>query len=230
MIQLQSLTGMRPGELCIIRSLDIDTAGKTWKYRPAKHKTQHHEHERIVDLGPKARAVLEKYLEPDLTAYLFSPAEAAEALRRLRHKTSAAGDTGLDSANVEGERAPGDHYTPTSYRRAIARACAAAFPPPNRLARQRVQANGRKKKATRWETRAEWRHRLGPEAWAELRAWERKHRFHPHQLRHTAATRWRKEFGSDAALVLLGDRTTRMIDVYAEKDREKAAQIMERIG
>src|SRR4030095_2612984 len=75
-----------------------------------------------------------------------------------------------------------------------------------------------------------WRKRLGSEAWAELIVWEKKNRFHPHQLRHTAATRWRAEFGAEATLVLLGDRTTRMVDIYGEKDRATSAKIMEKCG
>lgn len=50
-------------------------------------------------------------------------------------------------------------------------------------------------------------------------------RWHPHQLRHTAATSWRREHGPEAALTLLGDKTTRMIDVYAEKDHQTAMRI-----
>jgi integrase len=235
MIELQTLTGMRPGEMCVMRGVDIDTTGKTWRYRPGKHKTAHHGHERVVDLGPQAREIVAKFLKPDLRAFIFSPADAAEARRQLRHEqrrtpTNCGNAPAVESEDVERDREPGDHYTPTSYRRAIARACAEAFPPPKRLQRQRVAANGRKKKATRWETRAEWRKRLGSEAWAELIVWEKKNRFHPHQLRHTAATRWRAEFGAEATLVLLGDRTTRMVDIYGEKDRATSAKIMEKIG
>lgn len=51
-----------------------------------------------------------------------------------------------------------------------------------------------------------------------------------HQLRHTASTAARKAFGAEAALLLLGDRSTRMIDVYAEKDQEKAIQVVAKIG
>jgi len=49
-------------------------------------------------------------------------------------------------------------------------------------------ANGRKSKATRFETRKEWCTRLDAEASAELHACEKAHRFHPHRLRHSAAT------------------------------------------
>jgi integrase len=39
MVQLQLHTGMRPGEVVMIRAIDIDTAGKVWFYHPGTHKT-----------------------------------------------------------------------------------------------------------------------------------------------------------------------------------------------
>jgi len=54
--------------------------------------------------------------------------------------------------------------------------------------------------------------------------------FHPHQIRHTAATRIRKEFGLDAARAVLGQRTLAMADEYAELDAAKAAQAAEKLG
>ncbi|MCA9110073.1 MAG: hypothetical protein KDA52_09015 [Planctomycetaceae bacterium] len=43
MIQLQQLTGMRPGEVLIMRPCDITmTTDGVWKYRPEAHKTEHH--------------------------------------------------------------------------------------------------------------------------------------------------------------------------------------------
>ena len=54
--------------------------------------------------------------------------------------------------------------------------------------------------------------------------------WHPHQLRHNAATLWRKTYGPDVALTLLGDKTTRMVDVYAEKDHEAAMRVVAQIG
>jgi integrase len=229
MVELQALTGMRPGEVCGMRGCEITTPkDKTWHYSPAQHKTAHHGHTRIIDLGPRAREIVARFLKPDLQAHLFSPAEA-EATRR--EKLHAQRTTPQFEGNTPGQihRRFNGRYTVTNYRKAIQRACDRAFPPPKDLARQRVQANGRKKKATRLESDAEWRKRLG-DRWAEVVTWRDKQQFHPHQLRHTAATRWRKEFGADAALVLLGDKTTRMIDVYAEKDREAATRIMEKIG
>jgi integrase len=51
-----------------------------------------------------------------------------------------------------------------------------------------------------------------------------------HQLRHMAATQARKEFGAEAALLVIGDKSTRMADLYAEKDLERTKQIIEKIG
>ena len=55
MVELQLRTGMRPGELCAMRTRDIDTRGDVWTYRPLQHKNAHHGHERVVLLGPRAR-------------------------------------------------------------------------------------------------------------------------------------------------------------------------------
>jgi integrase len=76
MIRLQLLTGMRPGEVCIMRGIDFDTTGELWQYRPHIHKTAHHGHQRIVYLGPKAQEIVKPFLKTDLEQYLFSPAEA----------------------------------------------------------------------------------------------------------------------------------------------------------
>lgn len=87
MVRLQRLTGMRPGEVTEIRTRDINTDGEVWVYRPAEHKTEHHDQEREVPLGPQAQQVLRPWLSTDLEASLFSPAAAEEkrnAVRRAR--------------------------------------------------------------------------------------------------------------------------------------------------
>ena len=118
-----------------------------------------------------------------------------------------------------------------NYYRAVADGCDGANPPPPDLARQRVPARGRKaKRSTRWETRAEWKARLGPERWAELLAWREEHRWHPHQLRHAAGSRLRKEFGVEAAQVILGHKTLSVTELYAEKNVEAARRIMAAVG
>jgi integrase len=54
--------------------------------------------------------------------------------------------------------------------------------------------------------------------------------WHPHQLRHRAATNIRKEFGLEAAQHVLGHHSTRMAEIYAERDANAARQIAAKIG
>ena len=55
-------------------------------------------------------------------------------------------------------------------------------------------------------------------------------RWHPHQLRHAAATRLRREFGLDVTRAVLGHSTPVVTEVYAELDAAKAAEAMGRVG
>ncbi len=54
--------------------------------------------------------------------------------------------------------------------------------------------------------------------------------WHPHQLRHTAATELRRQYGLDAAQVVLGHSGARITEVYAAVDSAKARAIMAQIG
>jgi integrase len=90
MVRLQLLTSFRPGEICILRTCDLDVTGKVWIYRPKSHKTQHHGHERLIFIGPKGQELLRPWLRPELEAYVFSPVASEEARnteRRLGRKT-----------------------------------------------------------------------------------------------------------------------------------------------
>jgi integrase len=44
MARLQLYTGMRPGEVVVMRSIDLDTSGKVWLYRPGSDRGPHGEH------------------------------------------------------------------------------------------------------------------------------------------------------------------------------------------
>ena len=59
MIELQRLTGMRSGEVAMMRTCDLDMSGKVWIYTPERHKAEHHGKERRIPLGPKAQEVVE---------------------------------------------------------------------------------------------------------------------------------------------------------------------------
>jgi integrase len=196
MVELQRLTGMRPGEVCTMRTIDVDTSGRIWIYTPESHKTEHHGRERRIYIGPTAQTILRPWLRAELTAYLFSPAES-EAERRAEQR--AARKTRVQPSQQNRRRpkprkAPGPKYTPESYRQAIKYGIRAA----NREAK-RIGA--------------------GP-----IPHW------HPHQLRHSAATRLRREFGLDVARAVLGHSSPVVTEVYAELDGAKAAEAMERVG
>jgi integrase len=49
MLEVQRLTGMRPGELCGMRPGDIDRAGDVWIFRPGSHKMEHKGRLRAVE-------------------------------------------------------------------------------------------------------------------------------------------------------------------------------------
>lgn len=75
-LRFMSLTGCRPSEACAMRPLDIDRSDPVWAYKPGSHKTEHHERDRVILIGPQAQAILAPYLEyrkPELT--VFDPRE-----------------------------------------------------------------------------------------------------------------------------------------------------------
>lgn len=203
MIRLQLLTGMRPGEVMQMRACEIDMSGPIWIYRPARHKTEHHGRQRVIYLGPKAQELLQPFVPVDRTAWLFSPREAMAHIHRERR---AARQTPMTPNQAARKRkrfpqwTPGDCYDRRSYAWAIRRACDAAFPPP---------------KHVKEKDRAAWRH---------------EHRWSPNQLRHNAATYLRKQFGIEAARVVLGHASADVTEIYAEVDLAKAAEIMSRVG
>lgn len=107
-------------------------------------------------------------------------------------------------------RPPGDHYDTRAFRHAIARACDRAFPHPT-LAKIPIKE-------------------LTPDQAVELKAWRKARRWHPHRLRHAAATTIRAQYGLEAAQVVLGHQKADVTQVYAERDLGKAAEVMRRIG
>jgi integrase len=196
MIQLQCLSGMRPGEVCIMRTIDLDTSGRVWVYTPESHKCEHHGRSRRIYLGPAAQAILRPWLRPELTAFLFQPREA-EAERRAEQRRSRKTPVQPSQQNRRRRRprkAPGERYTTGTYNQAIGYGIAKT----NREAE-----------------------RVGNDP---ILHW------HVHQLRHSAGTRLRREFGLDVARAVLGHSTPVVTEVYAELDGAKAAEAMERVG
>jgi integrase len=138
MLEIQWLTGMRSGEVRIMRTLDIDrTDPRCWCYRPGSDDGPHGAHknawrgqDRAVPLGPRCIEVLTPWLRPeDPAAFLFQPRAATEernARRRAQRKTPRTPSQLARKRKKNPRRVPGDCYSDESYPRAVARACAKA--------------------------------------------------------------------------------------------------------
>jgi integrase len=139
MIQLQLVTGMRPGEVCMIRGCDLDQSGPVWEYRPQTHKTEHHGRQRLIFIGPRGQAILKPYLDLYPDGSLFRPDDSERArnsLRKSGRKTPMTPGHANRTRKEDPQRTPGERYQRTSYTRAISRACRLAKVPewsPNQL-------------------------------------------------------------------------------------------------
>jgi len=211
MVELQVLTGMRSGEVTAIRGCDLSMAGAVWQYRPPAHKTAHHGHERVIDLGPRAQAVIRPWLKADLEAYLFSPCEgeaARNGARRASRRTPLTPSALARYRRAERRRRArpaGSRYMAESYRRAVERGV--------ERANERIAAD----LAARGVTDP-------AEVAAEVPHW------HPHQLRHTYATEVRRRYGLEVARVMLGHHSVGVTEVYAERDLAVAARVAAEVG
>lgn len=107
MVESQWLTGVRSQSLCLARPEQFDMTTNPWIWKP-RHKTEHLEHSLVVFIGPKAQAILRRFIERcEPGKYLFQP----------RHKS--------------GKRAKRFRafYDSTSYARAVRRAAKRAKVP-----------------------------------------------------------------------------------------------------
>ena len=138
MVRVQLLSGMRPQEVRLMRSCDIDRSDDIWVYMPHKHKTRHKGKYRPIPIMPQSQAILMPYLidkqdEPE--SYLFSPGDAMKMLgfeKRAKRKTK------VQPSQMN--RSKGRKYKPCystdAYRAAIQRSANAAGIPcwsPNQL-------------------------------------------------------------------------------------------------
>jgi integrase len=218
MVRFERLVGCRPGEVCQLRPLDVDRNRDTWAYRPTSHKTEHHDRERVIFIGPKAQAVLLPYLLRAEGAYCFSPSETEQKKREARHATRKTpanqGNRPGTNRKTKPKRRPRDRYTKDSYNKAIQRGCEIAFGMPKELRRISKKLPEEERK---------WLQRLAAE-------WRAKHCWSPNQLRHAAGTEVRRKYGLEAAQVVLGHAKADVTQVYAERDLQLAASVMREVG
>ncbi len=187
MAELQRLTGMRPGEVVIMTTGQIDRSEDLWIYRPNRHKTADMGREREIPLGPRAQEVLRPWLRADPDAPLFRPVEFLEARNAERRKNRKTKHTPFSRARkrkAKPKRSPRLWYDKDAYGRAIRRACLKA----------------------------------GIPIWS------------PNRLRHSLATKVRKSHGLEASQVILGHAKADVTQVYAERNRALAAEVMREIG
>lgn len=125
MIDLQLVTGMRPGELVVMCAAEIDTSADIWSYEPARHKNQHRGQSREVLLDRQAIAIIKPFMRNRaITAPLFSPRESNAERKAI--DAAVGRRKGQKPTPTATDRTMGEAYSVGSYRRAIHRACVLA--------------------------------------------------------------------------------------------------------
>jgi integrase len=122
MVQLQRLAGMRPCEVVLMRTSDMDMTGDVWVFEPHVHKNRWRGHRRLVALGPQAQAIIRRFLKLEMSAYLFSPCEAEaerNSKRRLARGSKITPSQAARRPKARPKRAKRERYDTASYRRAI---------------------------------------------------------------------------------------------------------------
>jgi integrase len=151
MVRVQRLCAMRPGELVVMRPMDVRRPGVqsdgqwVWEYVPEWDKKRHLGKFRRIPVPPPAQELLAKYLRRAEAAYCFSPREALERYRGERGQKFRFGKS----------RLPGKRYQVGSYCHTVYKACLKAFPLSPHLARRHR------------ESHAAWMERLGEDGQAE---------------------------------------------------------------
>jgi len=126
MVNLQRLTGMRPGEVCTMRTIDIDAVGKVWVYRPGsdegefgRHKNAWRGQDRRILIGPKAQELLKPWLRPLYPEEpVFQPKEAVAAWQEQKRAAGKSNEQPSQLCRAKpraGKRKPGTAYKPCAY-------------------------------------------------------------------------------------------------------------------
>ena len=238
MVELQRFTGMRPGEVCAISLGQIDRTAAVWLYRPERHKTAHRGKERVVPLGPKAQAVVVKFLSTELPTVELPSVDPVNA--KSRQVAAVAYRAAGRSAEATLLSDLG-HAVQIVAGRVIDPAAPLFSPKVAREERYRALRARRKSKVppSQQNRRSATPRRPAAEAftpvgYAKAVAWGARRagvgHWHPNQLRHLLATEVRRAFGLEAAQVVLGHSHAAITQVYAERDLNRAVDVAARVG
>ena len=203
MIRLQQLTGMRHGEVVIMRSIDIDRSGDVWLYQPSTHKTAYRGTEKQVPLGPLAQAVIQPFLDRAPDAFLFSPIEK-KAWRNERRA-------------VHHNRNRKTKIYPCELKPRVRLKQARKSNVSKRPKRERHDLDSYRRTVTDGIQKA-------GKAGIKIPSW------HPHRLRHSCGTETRKRYGIEAAQVMLGHTTANVTEIFAERKLKLAVNVALEMG
>ncbi len=236
LIELQSLTGMRPGEACALTFAELDRTGDVWVYRPDRHKTAHRGKARAILFGPKARAVLVAFLlrdgappdgfvMTDDTARLVMADAYQEAgrerdavlLRDLTRPVVFVSGCVVDPASPV--------FSPAESRAEWSKGLRAKRKSKVQPSQEHRKSANPKKTPGRVYTVAAYGYAIRKAAKkAKVPNW------HPNQLRHTFATNVRNAHGIEATQAALGHAKADVTQIYAERDLALAAKVANAFG
>ena len=205
-----------------MRTCDIDMSGKLWVFSPSTHKTAHHGHERAVYFGPKAQAVVEQWLRPNVHEFLFnlarrSPRAGQNVLLHRKNATKLRQRSWEQLAAAAGPKATRPLHgrqLSAGYRDRMRGGVWDASRPSRTTDREAEAGAGSAKMRKSGAKRGR---RGTPHVWS------------PNQLRHDRRHLPRKQFGAEAAQVILGHRNLDVTEIYAEKNVEAAMKIMAKV-
>jgi len=204
MLKLQRLSGMRAGEMVVMRPCDIDTSGEIWIYEPFDHKNRWRGHRKQIPLGPQTQRILQPFLDRDPQAFIFSPLESE--MWRLEHRPP-----------YHGRERKTPVYPSEIRQREKLKAARRQHRKPKRPKGNRYDTNS-------YRRALDYGFKKAKKAGFVVPHW------HPHQLRHNRGTEIRRKYGIEAAQVALGHARADITEVYAEKNLEQARQIAKEMG
>jgi integrase len=211
LLEFQLLTGCRPGEACRLRPCDLHRSGSVevargWDVPLGDVWAVRYDAHKTARKTRRPRIIL---VGPRAQAVLAPFLERSPAAYFFSPKEAAEEWLRERGRTVNHARArtPGTCYSVTSYDHAVVKACERAFGLPAEL-----RAQGRR---------------------ADRLAWRAGHCWHPHQLRHLAATRLVDQFGElgwELARVLLGHSAVATTRGYVLDTLKQAAQAVREVG